>query len=282
MLGARPGFRDAGLTAADAPEVIGAVPTGGDAQPGGTDDVRPAPLGDVVVRADRLRVVDAAGVERVRDASFELRAGELVGVAAVEGSGQHELLRALAGRIAPAGGVLERPADVAFIPEDRHRDAMLLAGSVAENVALRGSGRRRGRLAWRAIRAQTRALLDAFDVRGGQASTPAAALSGGNQQKLVVARELSDSGTMVALIVAENPTRGLDIRAAAAVRDRLRTARATGAAVVVYSSDLDEVIALADRVLVVHSGRVSTAPREPALVGRLLLGADPEPGAPAA
>jgi simple sugar transport system ATP-binding protein len=237
----------------------------------------PAPDGTasrVVVRAERVRVVDAQGVVRVRDATLTLRAGELVGVAAVEGSGQHELLRLLAGRVAPAAGVLDRPGRVAFVPEDRHRDALLVDGSLVENLALAGAAARRGRVPWGALAARTAALVAAFDVRGGEAGTAAGALSGGNQQKFVVARELAGAGDDVpALVVAENPTRGLDIRASAAVRARLRAARDAGAAVVVYSSDLDEVLALADRVLVVHDGRVYDAPPDRDAVGRLMLGA---------
>ncbi len=242
----------------------------GDAGPAGH---MPAP-GRVVVRADGVRATDARGVVRVDGASFVVRAGELVGVAAVEGSGQHELLRLLAGRLAPTAGALERPdvEAVAFIPEDRHRDALLVAAPLAENLALRGAGARRGRVAWRALAERTAALVSAFDVRGGGPGTPAGALSGGNQQKFVVARELA-AGAEPALVVAENPTRGLDIRASAAVRARLRAARDAGAAVVVYSSDLDEVLAMADRVLVLHHGRVHEAPPERAAVGRLMLGA---------
>jgi simple sugar transport system ATP-binding protein len=234
----------------------------------------------VVVRAAGVGAVDPRGVPRVRDATFALRAGELAGVAAVEGSGQHELLRLLAGRLTPTSGVLERPARVAFIPEDRHRDALLVDAPLAENLALAGAGARRGRVPWARLRARTAELVTAFDVRGGGPTTPAGALSGGNQQKFVVARELAGVGELAgrtagdgpSLVIAENPTRGLDIRAAAAVRDRLRAARDAGATVVVYSSDLDEVLALADRVLVMHDGRVHEAPPDRATVGRLMLG----------
>ena len=248
--------------------------------PATPDARRPAAERPVVVRATRVVVVDPRGVARVRDATFALRVGELAGVAAVEGSGQHELLRLLAGRLTPTSGVLERPARVAFIPEDRHRDALLVDAPLAENLALAGAGARRGRVPWARLRARTAELAVAFDVRGGGPMTPAGALSGGNQQKFVVARELAgaeqlsgaSAGDEPSLVVAENPTRGLDIRAAAAVRDRLRAARDAGATVVVYSSDLDEVLALADRVLVMHDGRVYDAPPERAAVGRLMLG----------
>jgi simple sugar transport system ATP-binding protein len=210
----------------------------------------------------------------VRDASFEVRAGEILGVAAVEGSGQRELLRALAGRLAPAAGTLERPERVAFVPEDRHRDALLLDGTLTENLALHGAGRRRGLVPWRALADRTADLVARFDVRGGGPDAPARALSGGNQQKLVVARELAGAGDAAPpLVVAENPTRGLDILATAAVHARLREARDAGAAVVVHSSDLDEVLALADRVLAVYDGRVMAVANEADAVGRAMLGA---------
>jgi simple sugar transport system ATP-binding protein len=228
----------------------------------------------VVVQADNLTLVDDRGVPRVRDASFALRAGEVVGVAAVEGSGQRELLRALAGRLTPTSGALVQPGDVAFVPEDRHRDALLLQAPLAENLALRGAGARRGRMRWPTFAERALELAAAFDVRGAvDARTPADALSGGNQQKFVVARELAGADAPPSLVVAENPTRGLDIRATAAVRARLRAARDAGACVVVHSSDLDEVLALADRMLVVHDGRVSEVPPERDAVGRVMLGA---------
>jgi simple sugar transport system ATP-binding protein len=232
-----------------------------------------------VFRARDLSVADARGIVRVRGATFDVHPGEIVGIAAVEGAGQHELLRALAGRLAPAAGTLERPATVGFVPEDRHRDALLLDASLAENVALRGLGRRRGLMRWRALARHTAALLHRFDVRapGGSPDARAAALSGGNQQKLVVARELAgdaDGSTGApAALVAENPTRGLDIRATAAVHQRLREARDAGAAVVVYSSDLDEVLLLADRVLAMYAGLLTPAPLDREALGRAMLGA---------
>jgi simple sugar transport system ATP-binding protein len=229
---------------------------------------------EVRVRARGLALRDARGVATVRDATFEVRAGEIVGVAAVEGSGQRELLRALAGRIAPAAGTLAIPPRVAFVPEDRHHDALLLDGTLTENLALLGAGARRGRVGWRALGRRAGDLVARFDVRGGSASAPARALSGGNQQKFVVARELAgDAAGLPPLVVAENPTRGLDIRATAAVHARLREARDGGAAVVVHSSDLDEVLALSDRVLVVYDGRVTAAPTDRDTVGRAMLGA---------
>lgn len=222
-----------------------------------------------VAAADAVTLRDERGVVTVRDASFVINGGEMIGIAAVEGAGQRELLRALAGRIAPSSGTLEIPDRVGFIPEDRHRDALVLEFALRENMALRGAGTRRGVMNWTAIGERTEALAREFDVRGGTPESRAGELSGGNQQKLVLARELDGSP---ALVVAENPTRGLDIRATAAVHDRLRAACAAGAAVVVYSSDLDEVLSLATRVLVVHAGAVRECPVDRDSVGRAMLG----------
>ena len=226
--------------------------------------------GPVVARADRLTIRDARGVVRVDQATLELRAGEIVGIAAVEGSGQHELLRALAGRQAIAGGAIERPARTGFVPEDRLHEALVPDFSLAENVALRGAGSADGLLHWRAIRAQTAALMERYDVRAPGPRALARTLSGGNQQKLVLARELDGHSPM---LVVENPTRGLDVRATAAVHERLRAVAAAGTAVVLYSSDLDEVLALATRVLVMHAGRLREVPDDRDAVGRAMLGA---------
>lgn len=205
----------------------------------------------------------------MRQASLVVHAGEIVGLAAVEGSGQHALLRLLAGRIVAQRGVVERPERVGFVPEDRHRDALLLDAPLFENLALRGAGTRTGRMRWATWRARTTARMQAFDVRAANGDVMARTLSGGNQQKFVLGRELDEQPD--ALIV-ENPSRGLDIRATAAVQDALREARDAGAAVLVYSSDLDEVLTLADRVYVMHAGQVVAVPSDRDAVGRAMLG----------
>ena len=226
----------------------------------------------IVVRAEGVDASD--GRERIRDVSFAIAEGEIVGVAGVEGAGHHLLMRLLAGRIAPTRGTIELPDAIGFIPEDRHRDAIIDEMGLAENVALRGAGARPGRMRWAEWAARAAVLVRDHDVRGADdaapGATPASALSGGNQQKLVVARELAGD---TRLVVAENPTRGLDVRAAAAVLESLRTAARRGAAVVFYSADLDEVLGLADRVLVVHAGEVTECSRDREQVGRLMLGA---------
>jgi simple sugar transport system ATP-binding protein len=230
---------------------------------------------DPVFRAERLSIKDAHGRIRVYGATFEVRAGEIVGIAAVEGNGQHELLRALARRLSIAAGELKSPTAVGFVPEDRHRDAILLDRQLVENLALRGAGQRRGRIDWSALRVRTESLMHSFDVRAAGVDARMRTLSGGNQQKLVLARELDvESPSGPRALVVENPTRGLDVRATTDVHARLRAARDAGTAVVMYSSDIDEVLLLADRVLVVFEGRVREAPVDREVVGRLMLGAE--------
>jgi simple sugar transport system ATP-binding protein len=226
-----------------------------------------------VFRAEHLTIADARGVVRVRDASFVVDAGEIVGVVGIEGGGQRELLRALAGRLGVVSGTLSRPSVVGFVPEDRHRDAVLLDRSLVDNVALRGAGARRGLVDWKALASRTSSLVRAFDVRADDPRVPVRTLSGGNQQKLVLAREIAEDGAMLTqAIVVEAPTRGLDVRATSEVHARLKNMRNAGAAVVLYSSDIDEVLMLADRVLFVFAGQVREAPMEREAVGRLMLG----------
>jgi simple sugar transport system ATP-binding protein len=161
------------------------------------------------------------------------------------------------------------------VPEDRHRDAILLERPLLENVALRGAGARRGVMDWRGVEACTESLARAVDVRGAGTRAPMRTLSGGNQQKLVLARELTPDGAPGdRAIVVENATRGLDVRATLDVHARLRAARDEGAAVVLYSSDIDEVLQLADRVLVLYGGTVRAASLDREIVGRLMLGVD--------
>jgi simple sugar transport system ATP-binding protein len=252
-------------------------------RPGTHASARPgahAPARPGVQASVRLHHATVAGRERgavaVRDASLEVRAGEIVAIAGVEGSGQRELLRALAGIMPLQGGerVVEEP--VALIPEDRTSEGLLLDLDLTANVALgMGPGApwvRRGWMSWRGARERTQDLIARFDVRTPSPDVPASALSGGNQQKLVIARALERGP---AVLVAENPTRGLDIRATTEVHARLREAAARGVAVIVYSSDLDEVLELGERVLVMARGALIEAPKGAlrAEVGALMLGA---------
>lgn len=226
--------------------------------------------GTVVVATRALCARDVQGVLRAKDISLDVRAGEILGVAGVDGAGQHELLLALAGRAAPYSGSIDGPADIGFVPEDRHRDALVLEFDVAENLALRGAGAARGRIAWPPIRTRAASLLTEYDVEAPSAVARVGTLSGGNQQKLVLARELEGRPP---LVIVENPTRGLDIAATAAIHDRLRDARDGGAAVVVYSSDLDEVLGLADRLIVMFDGHARELPLDRDAAARAMLGA---------
>jgi general nucleoside transport system ATP-binding protein len=218
--------------------------------------------GAVLVRLDSLEVSRESGFGvAVRHASLVVHAGEIVGLAGVEGNGQRELLRAVAGRLLPIRGRLEVTGPVAFIPEDRTTEGLIPELTLTENVVL-GSGSgdpwlRRGRIDWHLARQRTATLLREFGVVAPGPQARAADLSGGNQQKLVAARELA-RGPRV--IVAEDPTRGLDIRAAAEIHVRLIAAAAEGAAVLVHSSDLDEVLRLAHRVVVMARGAVRPVP----------------------
>ena len=216
-----------------------------------------------------LRAEGAGGAERVRGVTFEARAGELLGIAGVEGAGQQELLRALAGRLPATAGTVTAPARTAFVPEDRQRDALILPFTLTENVALKDAGAARGRVRWPRWRETTAALLQRFGVRPDDPDARASALSGGNQQRLVLARELGESPEAV---IAENPTRGLDVAATAATHASLLAMRDAGAAVVVYSSDLDELLELADRMLVMHDGVATETPVQRDAIAVAMLG----------
>ena len=226
--------------------------------------------GPPVAELRDVELRDQRGVARVREASLSVRAGEVLGIAGVEGSGHHELLLALAGRLEPSAGEIRIPRDVAFIPEHRQRDALIATFSVSENVALRGAATARGRIHWQDVARRAHTLIDRHGIRAASVDAPVRTLSGGNQQKLVLARELDGDPP---LVVVENPTQGLDVRATLAIRGSLRGARDAGAAVVVYASDLDELLAVADRVIVTFAGRLREVPLDADRIGRAMLGA---------
>ncbi len=196
-------------------------------------------------------------------AGLELRGGEIVGLAAVEGNGQRELLRSLGG------------PGTAFVPEDRTTEGLIGGFSLTENLVLGLSGDARWVkgpwLDWPAAGRRMDALLIEFGIRASGSDAPARSLSGGNQQKVVLARAFEAKPR---LLVAENPTRGLDIQATAFVHEQLRAYARAGGAVVFYSTDLDEVLALADRVLVVVRGAVIPvlAGASRSAVGAMMLG----------
>ncbi len=230
----------------------------------------PAAREECVARLDSASVRDARGVMRLRDASLRCHAGEIIGLAGVEESGVHELVRILAGRLAPTSGSVSLPSLIGFIPEDRLRDAVIDAFTLAENLALRGAGARRGRMRWPAIAAQAAGVMARHDVRAPSPMTRAGVLSGGNQQKFVVGRELDEHPP---LVVAENPVRGLDIRATDQVMREIAACAAAGSAVVIHSADVDELLPVADRMYVVFAGVVREVPVERAAVAAALVGA---------
>ena len=227
--------------------------------------------GEALLTVRDLVVHDSRGLEAVREASFEIRAGEIVGLAGVDGNGQSELVEALTGLVKPTAGSIVAEgheiaghgarasfeAGVGHIPEDRQRRGLVLDFTLAENLGLRDirqpPASRFGMLHPRAIAERARRLLSEFDVRGGGPGTQARALSGGNQQKVVIAREMS--GTRRILIAAQ-PTRGLDVGAIEFVHERLVAVRELGAAILLVSFELEEILSLSDRILVMYEGRI--------------------------
>jgi general nucleoside transport system ATP-binding protein len=223
------------------------------------------------LRVEELHVLDDRRLEAVRGVSFEVRRGEIVGVAGVDGNGQSELIDALSGLRHPSSGrvwLADRDVTGAsagqildlglgHIPEDRQRRGLVLDFTLAENVALHDFDKPpNSRFGWlfpkRMVR-RAQGLLRQFDVRGGSAQTRAAALSGGNQQKVVLAREM---GRDPKLLIAAQPTRGLDVGAIEFVHRRLVEARDAGEAVLLVSLELDEILSLSDRILVLYEGRI--------------------------
>jgi ABC-type uncharacterized transport system ATPase subunit len=193
----------------------------------------------------------------------ELRAGEVVGIAGIEGNGQRELLRGLVFGPDAKG--------IAFIPEDRTHEGTIPDFSLTENVALQDVATGSARwLDWPGIRERTQGIIDRSRVVASGPDTPISALSGGNQQKVVVGRALAGSPR---ILVAENPGRGLDVLAADEVFAQLRAAAASGAAVLFHSTDLDEVIEHADRVVVISAGELRIPGRDAGReeIGRLMI-----------
>ncbi len=246
--------------------------------------------GPVVLALDGVSL-EGPGGRGLQDLTLEVRAGELVGVAGVAGNGQRELAEVLAGlRVPRAGRIVWEGRDItrlgprarwalglAYVPEDRLGEGLVGAFTVAENAVLRdydGPPIARGlRVHWPAVRARASALVRRFAIRTPSIDTPAWHLSGGHQQRLLVGREVAATPRV---LVAMYPTRGLDVQAAAAVHRILLDLRAAGAGVVLISESLDELFALADRIVVMHRGRLvgerraATATREE--IGLLMAG----------
>ena len=252
--GALAGQTEATLAAA----MIGAAPA-----PVSRAPARAGPVGTPeVIRLSGVTIPPFEGRGAgVRSGTLVVRAGEIVGVAAIEGNGQRELMLGIAGLLRPTAGEITVRGRVALVPEDRTTEGLIPELTLTENVALAlGADAEWVHgpwLDWAAAGRRTAELLPAFDVLARGPDTPAGMLSGGNQQKLILARALE--GQPDALVV-ENPTRGLDIRATAAIRQRLRDAAAAGLAVLVYSSDLDEVLEWGERIVVMARGELREMP----------------------
>ncbi|MEJ2203985.1 MAG: ABC transporter ATP-binding protein [Gemmatimonadota bacterium] len=246
----------------------------------GADHALRAPVVDTsppVAQLEGVRVVRSGGQEALRGISMDVRRREILGVVGVEGNGQRELARVLAGRLKPSAGVVRLPTGVGFIPQDRTREGLVSGFSLTENMALAlhqdRTYRRGPTLRWGALKETTEELVRRFDVRARGVRTRAGTLSGGNQQRLVVARELQAAKN---LLVAENPTRGLDVAAASFVHEELSFRRRIpdGPGIVLISHDLDEVLSLSDRVMVMIRGTLVDVPhtqRSRQFVGALML-----------
>jgi simple sugar transport system ATP-binding protein len=232
-----------------------------------------------------LSVERPGGPPAVDGVSFTIRAGEILGIAGVEGNGQAELVEAILGIRRSTGSVAlgddeietwstrrRREAGIGYIPEDRHRQGLLLDAPLWENRMLghqtQPPNARGPFLDLRGARRDTERIVREYDVRTPGIDVPAGALSGGNQQKLIVGREMSHAPKV---LVAAHPTRGVDVGAQAAIWDHIRTARANGMGVLLVSADLDELIGLSDTVKVILRGRL-VADADPATVTPERLG----------
>jgi len=231
----------------------------------------PAQPGEPVLDVKDLEVMDDRGNVAVRGVSFQVQAGEILGVAGVQGNGQTELVQALTGLRQPLAGevhildgdftgvsprqVLER--GVAHVPEDRQRDGLVLSFPVADNLILNTyylpPFARHGMLDREVILATAERGARMFDVRTPSVLTPVSSLSGGNQQKVIVAREFSRP---IRLLVASQPTRGLDVGSIEYIHRRIIEKRDEGCAVLLVSPELDEVMGLSDRIAVMYEGRI--------------------------
>ncbi len=226
---------------------------------------------EVLLEVSDLRLPQPTGRPLLDDVSLRIHRGEILGIAGVEGNGQAELVEAIMGmRPAATGRVVlagrdisgistkeRREAGIGYVPEDRHRHGLLLDAPLWENRVLGHQGRRPssrgGLIDARAARTDTERIIEQYDVRTPGPNVLARALSGGNQQKLIVGREMSGDPV---LLIAAHPTRGVDVGAQAAIWDHIKRARRQGLAVLLISADLDELIGLSDSIQVILRGRL--------------------------
>jgi simple sugar transport system ATP-binding protein len=235
-------------------------------------DRAPATPGETVLELKDLAVLDDRNQRAVDGVSFEVRAGEIVGIAGVQGNGQTELVESITGLRPSIAGTVEigradvtrhspraiHKLDVAHVPEDRQGSGLVLPFTVTENIVLDSyyeAPISRGRqMSWDAARDRAERLVEEYDVRTPSVDVLVSTLSGGNQQKVIVAREFDRD---VKLVVASQPTRGIDVGSIEYVHARIVEERDHGAAVLIVSSELDEVMALSDRILVMFDGRIA-------------------------
>ena len=226
---------------------------------------------EVVLQISDLIVNENRGVPAVKELSLNVRAGEIVGIAGIDGNGQSELIQAITGlRKVKSGSIKIKGQEVvglsprkitemnvSHVPEDRHRDGLVLEMMLSENIALQTYYKeplsKNGVLNYNQINSYARKLMEEFDVRAANEIVPASALSGGNQQKAIIAREVDRNPD---LLIVSQPTRGLDVGAIEYIHKRLISERDKGKAVLVVSFELDEILNLSDRIAVIHDGKI--------------------------
>ncbi|HEW4692682.1 TPA: ABC transporter ATP-binding protein [Streptococcus pneumoniae] len=226
---------------------------------------------EVVLSIKDLVVNENRGVPAVKNLSLDVRAGEIVGIAGIDGNGQSELIQAITGLRKVESGSIELKGDsivglhprqitelsVGHVPEDRHRDGLILEMMISGNIALQTYYKephsKNGILNYSNITSYAKKLMEEFDVRAASELVPAAALSGGNQQKAIIAREIDRDPD---LLIVSQPTRGLDVGAIEYIHKRLIEERDNGKAVLVVSFELDEILNVSDRIAVIHDGKI--------------------------
>ncbi|PHM07846.1 ABC transporter ATP-binding protein [Nostoc sp. 'Peltigera malacea cyanobiont' DB3992] len=239
--------------------------------------------GEIILSVQNLQVADERNILTVNNVSFELRAGEILGIAGVDGNGQRELADAIALVRTIKQGKIEftpKHSSVGYIPEDRQTMGLVLQFSIAQNLILKAFKYlpfcRRFLLQPEAIANRAQAAMQEFDIRASGKDILVSQLSGGNQQKVVLARELAQTP---ALIIAMQPTRGLDVGATVAVQSRILTERDRGAAILYISTELEEVMAMSDRIAVIYRGEfvaiLDAATAKVEDIGLLMAGGTP-------
>ncbi|HPJ03454.1 MAG TPA: ABC transporter ATP-binding protein [Candidatus Limiplasma sp.] len=236
-------------------------------------DKKPCNPKDTILRVNNLSLTTAAsGKHKLHNVSFNVRAGEIVGIAGIEGNGQSELVYVLTGMLKPTSGTItfgehditkysireRNDMGIAHIPEDRHRYGLVLDYNLAENLILKSyytsQFNQHGFLRFLEMETHAQKLIEGFDIRAGEGGdTPARSMSGGNQQKAIIAREVSLSPK---LLIAVQPTRGLDVGAIEYIQKQLIAARDAGRAVLLVSLELEEIMNVSDRILVMYEGKI--------------------------